>query len=68
MADELKQYGENYKYTLIPGIVVLHCPGSLNPSRPTVYDGTDIQAALDLGVLEKWMNPENLRWEYYATR
>ncbi len=68
MADDLKQYGDDHNYTLIPGIVVLHRHYYLNPSWPTVYDGMDIQAALDLGVLEKRMSPDNLRWEYHATK
>jgi len=68
MVDQLKHASVNCGLLLVQGIVVMRCPGAPYSDSPTLFDETDMQNAITLGLIEKRKIVGSLQWEYYLAK
>ena len=68
MVNQLKHAAANCGLLVMQGIVVMRCPGSPYTDTPTLFDETDLQNAITLGLLEKRKIVGSLEWEYYVAK
>jgi len=66
---ELERAGMNCGLSAVQGTVVLRCPGSVYTGTPMMFDETDLDNAIALGLLEKRrLTTGSYEWEMYAVK